>query len=191
MNPLLHDLMESLRLPQERDDFPSPLLHSSLGPSVRLPDDYCEFMTMYGPGVIVDNQKNPLELYDLVGVGDVARTRDRIDTHRYTYPIVGIERGFYPETDGLLPWGGDDQGSTFFWTTSGCPNVWRVAVDDHAYVTDLDCSFLEFLWGSLYRRGEFGRYVIAGGEGRELAYCPLSRYLDFCYGKFDPFSEVH
>ncbi len=95
-----------------------------------LPQDYKNFISVYGTGCIADflvvmspfdpapgsnllhDSNSTLELFR------TARARDRIEC---PYPV-------YPEPDGLFPWGKDDQAQTLFWQQVGLPNAWPIVI---------------------------------------------------------------
>ncbi|MEV0133722.1 SMI1/KNR4 family protein [Dactylosporangium sp. NPDC050688] len=105
---------------------------------VILPADFKDLLSAYGMGRFFDY----LFAYPLSGRGmNLARNTALRDGHAdarrrhpdwYPYPL-------YPETDGLLIWGGTYDGHSLCWLTKGEPDRWPVVVwhqrngDHHLY----------------------------------------------------------
>jgi len=88
---------------------------------IELPEDYKEFVTTYGTGA-VDNflwvlnpfSKNVyLNLFD-EGKAKLDALRQLRDEFRENIPYA-----FYPDADGLFPWGVTDNGDVLYWLCNG------------------------------------------------------------------------
>jgi hypothetical protein len=81
----------------------------------------------------------------------------------------------YPTIPGLLPWGGDDQGGTFYWIVDGPPDSWKTAAGRgqlHVFDTPMTQFLLSCLTtGIIYFRGcpklDYGDMFFFGSPQRE------------------------
>ena len=95
-----------------------------------LPEDYKDFIKTYGSGSI-DNfmwicnpaANNPfLNLY--IQIKAYLNSLQRV----YGIGTVLDQYKLYPESNGLLPFGGNDNGDLLLWKTHGHPNEWNIVV---------------------------------------------------------------
>jgi hypothetical protein len=130
--------------PFEAFDGPWERIEAGLGTA--LPQDYKDFVRVYGSGyfmeflgVDVPKSRNPnVRLERQVGVvRDMFRAFEEVP-----YPL-------WPDPGGLLPFGGTDNGDTLFWLADGAPADWRVVVSDRGAwdFEALDCGLTDFLAG--------------------------------------------
>jgi hypothetical protein len=122
-----------------------------------LPADYVDFIARYGTGRIAGFLwvYNPFERNPYLNL--LSRSDAVLDADRQTreqFPDYFPEP-LFPETGGLLPWAGTDNGDRLYWRTAGEPNSWSVFVRDsrapeHA-IYDLRMSgfLLEWLQGNI------------------------------------------
>ena len=96
-----------------------------------LPDDYKQFVTYYGSGRI-DNLLwifNPFASNKHINF--VKQIEVRLEALRFLiekrsehpYPL-------FPNTGGLLPFGGTDNGDTLYWLTEGLANNWHIVINE-------------------------------------------------------------
>jgi hypothetical protein len=137
--------------PYEAFDGPWEAVEAELG--TRLPQDYKDFVRIYGSGyfmeflgIDVPRSSNPnvrLELNARL-VGDSFRTL--YDDDEYA------PHWFWPERKGLLPFGGTDNGDYLFWHMVGEPDDWKVVIWDRGgdYMDEFqsfDFGLVDFLVG--------------------------------------------
>lgn len=123
------------------------LLNSSLGNHVDLPQDYVDFISHYGSGYFTVNGDFSLEIFDLITDSGVLCVEEFLGYAREghlefpeRYPEV------FPITPGLLPWGADDQGGTYYWWVEGHSDSWEVIADIRVeQLIGYRCSMSEFL----------------------------------------------
>lgn len=96
--------------------------------NLRLPKDYREFIFTYGSGLFAGFYRiyNPFakseytSLYKCVNtICNQDQRSQRLFPDRFPYP-------FYPEPNGLVPWGNDENGNDYFWLSEGPPTKWQV-----------------------------------------------------------------
>ncbi|WP_337187721.1 SMI1/KNR4 family protein [Phenylobacterium sp.] len=112
----------------------------------RLPQDYKDFVRVYGYGyfmeflgINVPRTKNPY-------------TRFEAEIHAVRGAFLPDEddpRPLWPEPGGLIVFGGTDNGDYLFWLPRGAPEDWRVVVWSRGMSTFevLDCDLTGFLAG--------------------------------------------
>jgi hypothetical protein len=94
-----------------------------------LPDDYKEFISIYGSGVI-DN---------FLWILNPASENSNLNFNKSEYFISSYvamkklfpenyQRPTFPEKNSFFPWAVTDNGETFVWIVDGCPNNWAVAI---------------------------------------------------------------
>ena len=122
----------------------------------KLPADFKIFIERYGSGTInrflwvlnpfsVNKHANLLNRMEPVMDAIRELKKDWPEQHPYK---------LFPEPGGLLPFGGSDNGDTFFWQTVGEPDKWTIVVNaarDPDYEL-FDCCMVDFLVGILTRR---------------------------------------
>jgi hypothetical protein len=111
-----------------------------------LPQDYKDFVRLYGYGYFME----------FLGI-DVPRCRNphmRLERNvrRFSEAVreVGeVPSSVWPQRDGLLPFGGTDNGDTLLWLRRGAPARWQVVIwdDDLIEVEVFDCDLTDFLAG--------------------------------------------
>ncbi|MEZ6140925.1 MAG: SMI1/KNR4 family protein [Zavarzinella sp.] len=104
---------------------------NSLG--IQLPADYRDFIFTYGSGLFAGFYLvyNPFStsqyislLPSITRVCSINRESKKEFPDRFPY-------SYYPETNGLLPWGNDENGNDYFWLTKGKPDEWQVVQDEN------------------------------------------------------------
>jgi hypothetical protein len=114
----------------------------------RLPIDYVYFISSYGSGSInnflcVFNPFSSNRYINLVSqipavLSALRELREKFPQD-FPYPL-------YFEPDGILPWGGSDDGDNYFWLTKGSPDKWPVVtVPRHAEVELFDMPMSIFI----------------------------------------------
>lgn len=120
-----------------------------------LPEEYKEFVTLYGTGSIDDflwvlNPFSTNENLNLIKQSQIIG-KAYIDL-RNAFPKE-YKHNIFPEENGLLVWAVTDNGDDIFWDTCGCPNSWKIVVYEtrsscyHEYQT----TVTKFLHGILSR----------------------------------------
>jgi hypothetical protein len=113
-----------------------------------LPQDYKDFARLYGRGyfmeflgVAVPRTSNPNTRFELQ-VRLVCETFADWRDDELPYPM-------WPHPEGLIPFGGTDNGDELFWLARGAPDDWRVVVWDRGMqqFEELDCDLTDFLAG--------------------------------------------
>jgi hypothetical protein len=119
----------------------------------RLPSDYREFLKTYGGGSFYEfffaiNFGDPDGYRNIEGMMDILNANLEVDR---SYPDRALhnERAF-PSENGLLAWGGSNNGDFAFWRTAGAPDEWTVVlVDDewqHAYHYEMNATQFLASW---------------------------------------------
>ena len=110
-------------------------LNEAHASSILLPQDYCDFLATFGPCAFTDDRF-------LFFIADLSSA-----DHSTALDIFAVlyDRDYqfrqktisgFRQTTGLIPWGCDDQETTFYWIADdGDPNDWRVVVDVGELVT--------------------------------------------------------
>jgi len=115
----------------------------------RLPPDYRLFFETYGAGLI------GREMYCFIP-GDPDGRCDFLQRSRYIIDsMTALKESdedrydsfvFFPQEEGLLPFGATYSGSYLAWSTRGKPRFWNIVVFDvHGEIFEYDGSFCEFL----------------------------------------------
>ena len=100
---------------------------------LKLPADYRKFIDTYGSGLFADFYMvyNPFASSELINlivcvnrVCGYNRTSQTSNPSRFPYP-------YFPEPNGLLPWGRDENGNDYFWLRKGSPATWQVVQDSN------------------------------------------------------------
>ena len=98
---------------------------------LQLPDDYKRYVTKFGSGLLgefvcVLNPFSKMEGVEFFSGADLLlstiRELKRTEGEKY------VPFDLHPESPGLLPWGGDENGNSLFWLTRGARNKWPVVV---------------------------------------------------------------
>ena len=116
--------------------------------NLRLPNDFKEFISIYGCGAIDDfvwvldpfsenSDLNYEKSKCFVGAYAVMRQEFLSDYPRPDYPAEGS----------FLPWAVTDNGETFVWLVDGEPDSWKVAIhsSDQGEEEIYNCGCVEFL----------------------------------------------
>ena len=115
-----------------------------------LPDDYKEFISIYGTGYIGDFIRvfNPFCEYPSLNLekqindqlGALRQIKDDFGESESPYPL-------FPESNGLLPWGITDNGDVLYWLTRGSSDQWHSVVNESRgpYFEEFQDSMVTFL----------------------------------------------
>jgi len=187
-HPTVTQLVRRIPPPRDPDPFQGTTLNSSIGGDVELPRDYLEFMRIYGPGYITEAGHPSIWILDLAGVSDAEMIQKELkvaaEDHKYddtTYPPA------FPSVPGLLPWGIWDQGGILYWWTTGAAHEWTIAVKLQIEFERYACTFTEYLLGNIAGQpGRAFRTYLIPQDGREVRYCPSSRYRECFTGEYKP-----
>lgn len=148
----------------------------------KLPRDYRDLVRTYGDGLLAGFYLlySPLAESPWLNLAAVQEreTQDLLQLRgsspdRCPFPI-------YPEPGGLYPWGGDENGNTYFWLTSGPTNTWPVVQYEPRGTGFLrhDCSVTAFLTGVW--KGEI--QALAGGYPPITLRCPIETCAGWAKG---------
>lgn len=109
---------------------------------VRLPDDYKNFVRLYGHGDLMTfvGIHVPVSWSPYARLVQAARFISKIfkDEEDLPFPM-------WPSSGGLLPFGTTDFGDTLFWLTLGAPEDWCVVVMGRDPPETFDCDMTDFL----------------------------------------------
>ncbi len=97
------------------------------------PEEFKAFLSKVGTGVLAEffYVWNPISTFPGMNwFQEQARTLDSLRTLIAKRPDEYREWRFYPERNGLLPFGKTGNGDILFWRTSGSVNQWTVAVSN-------------------------------------------------------------
>ena len=109
-----------------------------------LPADYREWAQRYPTTVLHRVPRNfQVMVWD---AEDVVRAAPAMSEQ---WRLDGREEAFFPEEGGLLAWGVDEEGGTYFWDTTGDPDEWRVVYCERHGFVHFDVGFTGFLAGTL------------------------------------------
>ena len=124
-------------------------VQSDLG--LKLPDDYYEYGLTYGSGslcngfMVVSNWAAPHYRAFITAESKAIRAAGTA-LHRQQVVV-------FPEKDGLLPWGRDENGSSLCWLTNGDPAAWPVVVQSReGEQYQYEASMTAFLVGVFLNR---------------------------------------
>jgi hypothetical protein len=149
-----------------------------LGSIVDLPVDYLEFIGTYGAGTLC-TAAGVTYVWDLTGA-DGADAQFYIDSFRQNVEIqrqymdIEEEYSFFPDANGLLPWGHDDDCYQFYWRTASRSDDWQVAIFDRVNLLVTGLGFLEFIYRSLTRQYAAGKYLHLDKPSYGIKYVPRS-----------------
>ncbi|WP_145440743.1 SMI1/KNR4 family protein [Gimesia chilikensis] len=121
-------------------------LNSNLGNHVDLPQDYVDLLSYYGVGYFTVNDSFSLQVFDLITDPGSSSVEEFLGYAREghlefpeRYPEV------FPTIPGLLPWGADDQGGTYYWWVDGDADSWEVIADIRVKLIRYRYTISEFL----------------------------------------------
>lgn len=98
-----------------------------------LPVDYRDFVQRYGSGLLANFIRvfNPFSSFEYLAlIPSVHRISDIRRTLKSTEGDEEVPYIVYPDAPGLVPWGNDENGNTFYWLTSGAPDRWPTVVGE-------------------------------------------------------------
>lgn len=98
-----------------------------------LPADYRDFVMTYGSGLLGNFIRvfNPFATSEYLAlVPSVERICGIRRELRATEGEEEVPYAVYPESPGIIPWGNDENGNTFYWLTSGSPGDWPTVVGE-------------------------------------------------------------
>ena len=108
----------------------------------KLPQDYLDYGLNYGTGVFCHffGVINPLyKSYESTVNYNLEVTKECSSFRDYPYKV-------FPDSPGLLPWGGDELGHVFHWLTEGDPESWPVVIESHeGGIERIEVSLTTFL----------------------------------------------
>jgi len=131
-------------LPGETFNRPWGPIEAELGTA--LPQDYKDFVRLYGNGyfleflgINVPRSRNP---HTRLESGVRVICDSFLEDEELPYPL-------WPKPDGLLPFGGTDNGDYLFWLPRGAPENWGIVVWDRGFgdFEAFDCDLTDFLAG--------------------------------------------
>jgi hypothetical protein len=98
---------------------------------LKLPTDYKGFIAKFGSGLFANFIRvfNPFHKDPYISLLDTAKTI--CDMYRDFKESEGekvLPFALYPEEQGLLPWGNDENGNYIFWLTKGNASKWPTVV---------------------------------------------------------------
>jgi hypothetical protein len=114
-----------------------------------LPQDYKDFVRVYGSGVLFDSV--------CINVPKCESPHIRLGPQ-----LLSVRKGFagfegwehnalWPDPGGLILFGGNDFGDYFFWRPEGAPDDWKVVAawrgDIYEHLDEFDCGLTDFLAG--------------------------------------------
>jgi hypothetical protein len=149
----IEELRDSIHVQGEICEAPYPAEWHSLEAQIKLPTDYKQFLSLFGTGVLAEffYVWNPFS--NVQGMNWLAEHRKAIsdiETLMFTASDLYRDWILFPQKNGLLPWGKTGNGDLLFWTTSGTPDHWGIAVSDGSPDMWKSTENLSsFLWGSL------------------------------------------
>ncbi|GAA4447114.1 hypothetical protein [Novipirellula rosea] len=110
-------------------------LHPALGPPIELPNDYLEFLQVFGTGCFSDSRFK-LCVLNITHRPSISFTAETLFSaaRDYGHHILGQTYEAYPSAPGILPWGCDDQGLSLNWLVDGPPGTWKTVVGRIDYV---------------------------------------------------------
>ena len=131
-----------------------------------LPRDYLAFIDRIGAGSFSYGIFS-IEVFDLLSSSGRHTVQEYLEIFGDRYSSPEFEEiysdkdsiSMYPDSDGLLPWGCDNEDTTFFWRTTGKPDSWTIAVDRRNYPDFFSCSFTEFLYEAVVGTQSFGHFL--------------------------------
>lgn len=123
---------------------------------VALPEDYREFVFHFGSGLFANFIRvfNPFSEDQYISL--VPSVMRICDINRHLKESEGDEEvpyPIYPEKGGILPWGNDENGNTFYWLAERSPEVWPVVLGAgrSRQWERFDCDLTTFLYKALKR----------------------------------------
>lgn len=127
---------------------------------IKLPDDYTSYLSRYGTGIIggIITPFNPFCARKDWKPNYTCRHWMRhalgIKDEKRTFGETSFPYTLYPEAEGVLPWGGTDNGHQLYWITKGAPNEWTVLVNEvrSSHFYPYNYTMTEFLYK--WMRGE-------------------------------------
>ncbi len=129
------------------------LIEQTLG--ISLPTDFRDFGLRYGTGRFTDRRELHIGVFNPFSSVFLEKIRGECDRCRECKEVLGQESipyPIFPETSGLLPWGGDEIGSGMYWLTEGPAKEWPVILmNHHEEIERYDLSMTTFL-AKVFRR---------------------------------------
>jgi hypothetical protein len=161
-------------------------VHPLYGPSIALPDDYLQFLRVYGPGWFTEGGYPILQVVDLTGTEDRKRINSfmKCASEAYSSNTVDWYPPAFPTMPGLLAWGNWDQGYTLFWMANEVAAEWQIAIDARVEFEYYSCTFTEYLLENIVResRPSLQTYLLSE-DVTKIGYVPRSRSSDIYTGR--------
>jgi hypothetical protein len=146
-----------------------PQVEEALG--IKLPDDFKEFIEVYGSGTIGHflSVLNPFS--DRPALNLLMQSQRQLDALRILVSDFGERKPYdpYPIPGGLLPVAITDNGDVIHWLTRGAPVHWTIVVNESRSpdYEEFGCNLTSFLQGILdgsidcraFPRSPFGRGI--------------------------------
>lgn len=164
------------------DDFAAQWKAFEQAQNLKLPRDYRDLVQTYGDGLLAGFYLlySPLAESPWLNLAEVQqRESEDLQNVRANYPRR-CPYPIYPEPGGLYPWGGDENGNTYFWLTAGAANKWPVVQYEPRGTGFLqhDCGVTAFLTGVW--KGEIR--ALAGGYPPIVLRCPIESCAGWAKG---------
>jgi hypothetical protein len=122
------------------------------------PITFQDLISRYGSGAFFRGHLtvyNPLTLEGLANIKQMERICLQLRDGLYPLPLP-----VHPESPGLLPWGGDENGNTYCWFTKGKPDKWPVIFlgrGSASHPIQFKVGIVDFLLG--YAKDQFSTLV--------------------------------
>lgn len=171
-------IVELLPPPLKPDRCKGKLTDPRVGPSIPLPEDYLEFMEIYGPGRIMAQFENGVpHLHWMVQICDASNfgfDTSHFNALHFYEPETHLPS--YPELPGVLIWGFREQGFSMYWEIANHFQPWTMSIDAKGEAHErYPCTFAEFfLYNILQQESsiEFNSFLIFSAS--HIGYQPES-----------------
>ncbi|MDR1052600.1 MAG: SMI1/KNR4 family protein [Planctomycetaceae bacterium] len=117
---------------------------------IRFPNDYKDYINTYGPGDFLNSFSvvSPFGPQNHTVMTELSMYRKYGEAIREVFPI-------YPEKNGLLYWGGGEDGISCWWLTRGEPFNWPIvlisdaALEIRIYKRSMTSFIVDFITGKI------------------------------------------
>jgi hypothetical protein len=131
-------------VPDEPFDGPWAVIEAYIG--TLLPEDYKDFVKLYGNGSFMDF----LGVYAPMRRSPHSRLETQVRNIHIYFPVDETDPyPVWPAPGGLIPLGRTDNGDSIFWLARGAPEDWKVVVWGRGLLAfeTFDCGLTDFLAG--------------------------------------------